>query len=282
MLHDTELRKELAAIRVRFIGRIEEWLPGIEAVRADLDVGMFTKADLKGLRNRLHKIAGSAGSFGFSRLSIAASDLERHFDTMRLTGHGIGAVAGLLPYFDVFLDEAKDLITTFHGFDHATGPGVAKLIAGPANNAPPSILTVVGEDAGPLNAHILIVDDDDLMRSYLTTGLAATGWSFIEADNGLKAIAMLKKLATDTRGRCPDLIIMDVEMPEMDGFTALGKIKDLAECQDIPIMMLTAKDEDLSFIRGYARGALEYLTKPVEISVLEKAVRNLLQQTVAR
>ena len=71
-------------------------------------------------------------------------------------------------------------------------------------------------------------------------------------------------------------------MPEMDGFTALGKIKDLPGCQNIPIMMLTARDEDLSFIRGYARGALEYLTKPIELSVLEKVVKDLLRQTVAQ
>ncbi len=282
MLHDIELRNELEAIRVRFVKRIEEWLPGIEAVRADLDVGMFTKSDLKGLRNRLHKIAGSAGSFGFASLSGAASDLERHFDMMRLAGHGIGAVAGLLPYFDVFLDEARKLITIFHGLDLSKGSQVAKLIAGPVFKEPPSILAILAEKSEPFQPLIMIVDDDDLMRSYLATGLAPNDWSFIEAENGQKAIDLLNKLTLDPRRRFPDLIIMDVEMPEMDGFTALGKIKDLPGCQNIPIMMLTARDEDLSFIRGYARGALEYLTKPIELSVLEKVVKDLLRQTVAQ
>ena len=282
MLHDSELTKELEAIRMRFVGRIEEWLPGIEAVRADLNVGMFTKTELKGLRGRLHKIAGSAGSFGFSGLSVAASELERHLDMMRLTGNVIGSVAGLPLYFDVFLNEASDVITSYRDMRTGMLTGTATAEARAEKPDSPPKLTLVYDSPPPLKPLILVVDDDDLMRSFLMKGLAPNGWTFIEADHGLKALEVLKELASDPHGRCPDLIIMDVDMPEMDGFTTLSKIKDLPDCKNIPIMMLTAKDEDISYIISYARGALEYLVKPIELPLLERVVQNLLRRTLVR
>ena len=282
MLHDTELSKELEAIRVRFVGRIEEWLPGIEAVRADLNVGMFTKTDLKGLHSRLHKIAGSAASFGFSGLSVAASELERHLDMMRLTGHVMGSVAGMLPYVDVFLDEAKDIVTTFRDMHLDTVIGVGKSQTSPFQRASPPMLALMSDTPARPEPLILVVDDDDLMRSYVTTGLAPNGWSFIEADNGQKALDVLNELASDPRRHRPDLIILDVDMPEMNGFTTLSKIMDSPSWQNIPIMILTAKDEDINFIRGYAKGALEYLIKPIELPVRAKVVRDLLRRTATR
>lgn len=278
MLHDTELTKELQAIRTRFVARIEEWLPGIEAVRADLNVGMFTRTDLKGLQSRLHKIAGSAGSFGFSRFSAAALALERQLETLRMTGHGIGLVAGMLPDFDVFLAEAVNLITTFRDPSPETRTNAAASPKGPALLDKPALLTVVPPSPtvpGPL---ILVVDDDDLMRDYVTKGLAANGWSCIEAGTGQGVLDCLNELQSDLRGRCPDLIILDVEMPDMDGFTTLSLLKDSPQWRNIPIMMLTAKDEDISFIRGYSKGATEYLTKPIELPVLAKVVRDLLSR----
>ena len=281
MLHDTELNKELEAIRVRFVGRIEEWLPGIEAVRADLNVGMFTRTDLKGLHSRLHKIAGSAASFGFSGLSVAASELERHLDKMRLTGHVIGSMAGMLPYFDDFLDEARDIVTTFRDVDLDSDIGVGKSQTSPVRSASPPMFALMSDTPMPLKPLILVVDDDDLMRSYVTTGLAPNGWSFIEADNGQKALDVLDELASDPRRQRPDLIILDVDMPEMNGFITLSKIMDSPGWQNTPIMMLTAKDEDINFIQGYAKGALEYLIKPIELPVLAKVVQDLLHRTAA-
>ncbi len=278
MLHDTELTKELAAIRMRFIGRIEEWLPSMECVLADLDVGMFSKTDLKGLRNRLHKIAGSAGSFGFSRLSVVASELERHLDLMRMTGYPVKSVAGMLPYFNVFLDESRNLIATSRDMPFGAINAVDEERTSPRESDAPPEAALMAATAAPREPLILIVDDDDLMRAYLTTGLAQNGWSFIEAVDGQRALDLLNELACDPRGRCPDLIVMDVEMPEMDGFIAMTKIKDSPALKDIPIMMLTARDEDISYIRGYAKGAVEYLTKPIELPVLEKVVQNLLRQ----
>jgi DNA-binding response OmpR family regulator len=118
--------------------------------------------------------------------------------------------------------------------------------------------------------HILIVDDDDLLRSYLIEGLNHKGWSFSEAVDGSAAVLYLYEVTADPAKPVPDVIILDVNMPEMDGFTTLDRIKERSVLRDIPVIMLTSSDEDISVIRGYTAGAVEYLLKPVELSALTK------------
>jgi len=117
---------------------------------------------------------------------------------------------------------------------------------------------------------ILIVDDEVKNRTLLAAYLDAEGHKHQEAVDGMQAIEMVKDYQ-------PDLILMDIMMPVMDGFLATKQIKDASESRHIPIIMLTALEDRESRIRALEAGAEEYLTKPIDRTDLKIRMRNLLK-----
>ena len=100
---------------------------------------------------------------------------------------------------------------------------------------------------------VLVVDDEILIRNVIKEYLINEKYSYVEAKNGEEAIEIVKK------HKDIDLIIMDVMMPEMDGFTASKKIKKI---KDIPIIMLSARKEEYDKLLGFDIGIDDYITKP--------------------
>ncbi len=117
---------------------------------------------------------------------------------------------------------------------------------------------------------ILIVDDEVKNRTLMAAYLNSEGYEHKKAVNGKQAI----KMAEDYQ---PDLILMDIMMPEMGGFEAAKRLKENPETRTIPIIMLTALEDRESRIKGLETGAEEYLTKPVDRLDLQVRVRNLLR-----
>jgi len=117
---------------------------------------------------------------------------------------------------------------------------------------------------------ILIVDDEVKNRTLITAYLNSEGYEHKEACDGRQAISM----AEDYQ---PDLILMDIMMPNMGGFEAAKRLKKNPETRTIPIIMLTALEDRESRIKGLETGAEEYLTKPVDRLDLQVRVRNLLR-----
>ena len=103
---------------------------------------------------------------------------------------------------------------------------------------------------------VLIVDDAQITRKLLQKALAVNGCSVVEADNGKKGL----RSALDT---CPDLIVTDYKMPEMDGVTLIRELKSRPSTAHIPVIMLTSRDELESEIVVFDAGADDYITKPV-------------------
>ena len=99
---------------------------------------------------------------------------------------------------------------------------------------------------------ILIVDDEARMRRFIRMNLELEGYQVIEAENGLRALDQIRQ-------HTPDLVIMDVMMPEMDGFETL---KLLREISTVPVILLTVKSDEDDRIRGLDLGADDYVTKP--------------------
>ena len=116
---------------------------------------------------------------------------------------------------------------------------------------------------------ILVVDDEDLLVKGIRFNLQNDGYEVITGSNGLEAIEIAKN-------RKPDVIILDVMMPHMDGLTACAKIREFS---DVPIIMLTAKTEDIDKLMGFEQGADDYLTKPFNILELKARIRALLRRT---
>ena len=118
---------------------------------------------------------------------------------------------------------------------------------------------------------ILVVDDEALLVKGIRFTLQSDGYEVVTGSNGLDAV----RLAQD-----PDvsLIVLDVMMPEMDGFTACSKIREFS---NVPIILLTAKIDDIDKLIGFDHGADDYLTKPFNILELKARIRALLRRSGA-
>ncbi len=116
---------------------------------------------------------------------------------------------------------------------------------------------------------VLVVDDNPEIRAYITQALAPA-YDTIEAKNGLEGIKLVQE-------ECPDIVISDIMMPEMDGITLCRMIKDDFQTSHIPVILLTAKDSISDKEEGYAAGANSYLTKPFSAKLLLTRLQNILR-----
>ncbi|MAZ94158.1 MAG: response regulator transcription factor [Bacteroidales bacterium] len=119
---------------------------------------------------------------------------------------------------------------------------------------------------------ILLVDDEEDIIEFLSYNLKKEGYKVITANNGIKAIEKAKK-------HKPNLILMDVMMPEMDGIGAVREIRKIQELDNIIIMFLTARSEDYSQIAGFESGADDYVSKPIKPRVLLSRISAILRRT---
>ena len=115
---------------------------------------------------------------------------------------------------------------------------------------------------------ILVVDDEDLLVKGIRFNLQNDGYEVITGSNGLEAVQL-------TQSHQPDLIVLDVMMPEMDGLTACARIREFS---NVPIILLTAKSEAMDKLLGFDQGADDYLTKPFNILELKARIRALLRR----
>ena len=118
---------------------------------------------------------------------------------------------------------------------------------------------------------ILLVDDEQDILEIVGYNLTQEGYQVITASNGKEAIFKAKK-------ELPQLIIMDVMMPEMDGIEACETIRRMPELQDTIITFLTARSEDYSQVAGFDAGADDYIAKPIKPKVLISKVKALLRR----
>ena len=119
---------------------------------------------------------------------------------------------------------------------------------------------------------ILVVDDEAVLVKGLKFNLENEGYQVLTGSNGTEAVAL-------ARQERPDLILLDVMMPEVDGLHACMQIRSFS---NVPIIMLTAKGEDLDKIMGFECGADDYVTKPFNVLELKARVKALLRRAAAR
>jgi two-component system KDP operon response regulator KdpE len=119
------------------------------------------------------------------------------------------------------------------------------------------------------NRMILVVDDEERMVRFIRLNLEHDGFQVIQATRGTQAIELI-------RTEMPDLVLLDVMMPDIDGFEVLRMIR---EANTVPVIMLTAKGEEEDKIRGLELGADDYITKPFSPRELVSRVRAVLRRT---
>jgi DNA-binding response OmpR family regulator len=118
------------------------------------------------------------------------------------------------------------------------------------------------------NRVILVVDDEERMAHFIRLNLEQDGFHVVEAYRGLDAIQKM-------RDAMPDLILLDIMMPDIDGFEALQMIREISS---VPVIMLTAKGEEEDKVRGLELGADDYITKPFSPRELTSRVKAVMRR----
>ena len=122
--------------------------------------------------------------------------------------------------------------------------------------------------AGTLPQTVLVVDDDENIVKIIVRNLDLDGFQTLEARNGLEALDLLRTSE-------PDLVLLDVEMPRLDGYETLARLR---KASDIPVIMLTVRAEDADKVRGLELGADDYLTKPFNPRELNLRIKAVLRR----
>jgi diguanylate cyclase (GGDEF)-like protein len=199
------------------------------------------------LRYTAHAIKGAAGNLGASGLA----ELARELEALSEAGQG-DAAAQLLPRlraeYTLVMQELQHEMDAEGEID----------------------LPQAAMDA----ARVLIVDDDRSTRFTLSAALQRSGFVVTQASDGSEVAQAVQRAR-------PDVILMDALMPVMDGFTACSLLKSSPEGQDIPVLMITALEDNASIERAFAAGASDYIPKPLHLAVVNQRVRRLVDATRA-
>ena len=119
---------------------------------------------------------------------------------------------------------------------------------------------------------ILVIDDDIAINELIKINLELCGYTVITANDGIKGYALCKQ-------ELPDVVVLDVMMPEVDGYTVAKYMRENPSTKDIPILMLTALGQLEDKMKGFDIGVDDYLVKPFEIEELKARVKSLLKRT---
>jgi two-component system OmpR family response regulator len=128
----------------------------------------------------------------------------------------------------------------------------------------------VGVAEKTYEAKLLVVDDEPNIRELLTTSLRFAGFDVVGAGDGAEALALAEQ-------HRPDLVVLDVMMPDMDGFTVTRKLRERG--RDIPVVFLTARDETGDKVTGLTVGGDDYVTKPFSLEEVVARIRAVLRRT---
>ena len=196
------------------------------------------------VKTRAHKIAGSAKILGFEALGTSAAEVEACISAMDISETGQVSSKELITAFDKFLLNAM----------RAASSG------GTVSEQNKSELPSVQSKNPKYN--VLIIDDDEFTRDLVKLSLTGEACAFFEAETGMGGLEYLSS-------HTPDLVVLDVNLPDINGFDVLKKIMS-SGYKKFPVVMLTREDGVDSRVTGIAAGAMDYVTKPVSLGKLNK------------
>ncbi|ETN91586.1 Bacteriophytochrome cph2 [Gammaproteobacteria bacterium MOLA455] len=208
----------------------------------------LTENNARQVRDMAHTIKGSAANFGAVELVAASKKLEDGATREDLSD-GVQLLKRIYLAFDALQKDLKQEIS----LDAET----AKV---PLKSASSS--------------NILVVDDDRTVRMALVDAFTRENYEVEEANNGMQALNICKR-------HMPDLVLMDAVMPELDGFDACQMIRELPHGSDIPVLMITALNDEQSIVRAFSSGATDYISKPINFSVIKQRVARLIKASKA-
>lgn len=213
------------------------------------------------LAEKAHTIKGAARNFGAVRLGNLSEKLEMRGRKGKL-------------------DDAREIIDEIFEVAHAV---ISQLQASQLSQRNQAI-DVVQQNVERLNkeeqeqrasqSRILVVDDDRGSRFAMSEVLRKEGYSVDEVSDGQQALSYCEV-------ETPDLILMDAVMPNMDGFTACALLQNLSQSRKVPVLIITALNDETSISKAFSSGAIDYISKPVNFAVLTKRIKRLVQASHA-
>ena len=120
---------------------------------------------------------------------------------------------------------------------------------------------------------VFIVDDQMYIRRVLQIGLEEKGFTTREFESG---VDLIKYITTPGESEKPDLILLDIMMPELDGFTVLKKLKEYSTYKDIPIIIISARNQKDDVLKALKLGAKDFIVKPFEINSVINKINNII------
>ena len=208
----------------------------------------FEEGNARLVRDMAHTIKGSAANFGAHNLVAISKQLEDDAGREDLS-KGTELIKQISSAFNVLKDDLKQEASN----DHQAVPVLFK---------------------NGKYSRILVVDDDRTVRMALIDAFTRESYEVEEASNGMQALNICKR-------HMPDLVLMDAVMPELDGFDACQMIRELPHGGDIPVLMITALDDENSIVRAFSSGATDYISKPINFSVIKQRVARLIKASKA-
>ncbi len=207
--------------------------------------GAITQRDTARIRDLAHTLKGSASNVGAELLADLVERVER------MAGASEPDMAGLERLSDDFDRQhaaAREALASW-----SSGQ-----LGGKSTDVPQSNFTV------------LLVEDDRSTRLALRGILDLEGYRVIEAGDGEEAMQLYPRVR-------PDLVLLDVRLPQQDGFTTCRQMLALPQAQRAPVLMITSLADEISVERAFRAGAADYITKPINFGVLRRRVARLLQ-----
>lgn len=214
--------------------------------------------------------------------ALARRELRPHGEQILRLGGQLLAQAQKAPLsaflsdLDRILAAAYRYLTILNDATTFTTGGATPELIHPSDAGPhpaeqeSTILSESSEFLGECHGHILIVDDNPFNRDMLARGILAQKHHFALAGHGKQALEMLASHAFD-------LVLLDILMPEMDGFEVLARIKEDPALSSTPVIMITALDQIDSVVRCLEMGAVDYLPKPFDPTILRAKVEAALE-----
>lgn len=250
MDQEQELANGFEEIRQRFIEKVQGWLPMVDEAAEALGRGE-TDVDFAPLRMQVHKLAGGAKTFGYPDISESAAEVEEFLDRLAAGEEATAITAPLRTALNALLLAGRAAV---HSADAAAA---SELPAAPA--------------ARGSRGTMLIADDDKLICALLRPQFERMGYTVHLVHSGDAVVAEMHEVK-------PDITLLDVMMPGMNGIDVLRLLKAEPELAALPVLMLSGKSQPDHVVECLKMGALDYIVKPVELDNVFEKVMGVLRR----
>ncbi len=248
---DDERDEELQGLAIEELRKefLESGIRDLRAILAQFGASRFfaPAVDLVFIRKALHGWAGVGGTFGLPRITTLARDVE---EFSSVPDHDLGALRSKL----------TELLREF------TNPTPISQAPAPR---PKAVTEVVADAPVPAKPVVLVADDDPTIRAVLRLALESAGFECRLAQDGVLTCTL-------ARNTLPSAIVLDANVPRMDGFQVMSCLRGMWATRKIPVVLLTASDDELDIVRSAELGAAEYVIKPFDVNDLVGRVQRVI------